>query len=112
MEFKPWTVGFRIGEALHPGPYSEGGASGSGLPREAQLCRRDGNERAEGEGGGHKRARRWEHTAQRGDRWLPAEVGEKATTTLGSDVAQTEVTVGFARGVPAMDSGEVTGCNT
>ena len=28
-----WTLGFRFGEALKPGPYTVGGSSGSGIER-------------------------------------------------------------------------------
>ena len=61
-----WMVGFRFGEALHPGPYTVGGASSSG-----------------GSAAGAKsvakvHVRRWVRTDQRGDGWRDVEVAEGA----------------------------------
>ena len=72
-EVKYWMVGYRFGEALHPGPYSEGGASSSGPPLEVKHRQRSDKEGTVEVGGIPKKARRWEHTAQRGDRWILAE---------------------------------------
>ena len=72
QEVQHWTVGYKFGEALHPGPYSEGGASSSGMAPEAGRSQRSKKEGATEEGGGGKRARGWTYTAQRGDRWRPS----------------------------------------